>query len=91
VNISYGPYFQEGPAEDVFKAAIATGHEIHADVQDLHKDIRGLKGVGVFSVRIDPIDNHPTPTMLNYLRRNGQNIFLPMANVRTLLTPTFTY
>jgi hypothetical protein len=50
VNISYGPYFQEGPAEDVFKAAIATGHEIHADVQDLHKDIRGLKGVGVFSV-----------------------------------------
>jgi alcohol oxidase len=52
VNISYGPYFQEGPAEDVFKAAIATGHEIHADVQDLHKDIRGLKGVGVFSVSV---------------------------------------
>ena len=52
MNVSYGTYFQEGPAEDVFKAAIATGHEIHADVQDLHKDIRGLKGVGVFSVSL---------------------------------------
>ena len=50
VNISHGTYFQQDAAEDVLKAAIATGHEVHADVQDLHKDIRGLKGVGVFSV-----------------------------------------
>lgn len=52
INISYGTYFQEEAAEDLFKGAIATGHEIHADVQDLNKDIRGLKGVGVFSVSL---------------------------------------
>jgi hypothetical protein len=40
------------------KAAIATGHEVHADVQDLHKDIRGLKGVGVFSVSLDSCELH---------------------------------
>jgi len=54
VNVSHGTYFQHDAAEDVLKAAIATGHEVHADVQDLHKDIRGLKGVGVFSVGLNP-------------------------------------
>ncbi|THV89196.1 alcohol oxidase [Aureobasidium pullulans] len=49
VHVSNGTYFAEDPAQDLFKAAIATGHEITADAQDLHKDIRGLKGVGVFS------------------------------------------
>jgi alcohol oxidase len=34
------------------KASVATGHEITVDAQDLNKDIRGLKGVGVFSVRL---------------------------------------
>ena len=52
MNISEGTYFQHDTAEDVLKAAVATGHEVYADVQDLHKDIRGLKGVGVFSVSI---------------------------------------
>ena len=42
----------------MLKAAIATGHEVHADVQDLHKDIRGLKGVGVFSVSLYPCEAH---------------------------------
>ncbi|KAG2166373.1 hypothetical protein VTO58DRAFT_111285 [Aureobasidium pullulans] len=49
VHVSNGTYFAEDAAQDLFKAAIATGHEITADAQDLHKDIRGLKGVGVFS------------------------------------------
>ena len=52
VNVSYGTYFQDGPAQDVLDASVATGHEVHVDVQDLNKDIRGLKGVGVFSVSL---------------------------------------
>ncbi|KAG9918669.1 alcohol oxidase, partial [Aureobasidium melanogenum] len=49
MHVSNGTYFQEEAAQDVLKASIATGHEVTADAQDLHKDIRGLKGVGVFS------------------------------------------
>ncbi|CAD0097278.1 unnamed protein product [Aureobasidium mustum] len=49
VHVSNGTYFQEEAAQDVLNASIATGHEVTADAQDLHKDIRGLKGVGVFS------------------------------------------
>jgi alcohol oxidase len=62
VHISEGTYFQHDTAEDVLKAAIATGHEVHADVQDLHKDIRGLKGVGVFSVSIHSY-NQKSPSL----------------------------
>lgn len=50
MNISYGTYFQHDLAEDVLNSSVATGHEITVDAQDLNKDIRGLKGVGVFSV-----------------------------------------
>ena len=52
VHVSNGTYFQEEAAQDVLNASIATGHEVTADAQDLHKDIRGLKGVGVFSVSL---------------------------------------
>ncbi|KAH0398749.1 alcohol oxidase, partial [Aureobasidium melanogenum] len=49
MHISHGTHFQEEAAQDPLNASIATGHEVTADAQDLHKDIRGLKGVGVFS------------------------------------------
>ena len=52
IHVSHGTYFQEEPAQDLLNASIATGHEVTADAQDLHKDIRGLKGVGVFSVSL---------------------------------------
>jgi alcohol oxidase len=52
MHISHGTHFQEEAAQDLLNASIATGHEVTADAQDLHKDIRGLKGVGVFSVSL---------------------------------------
>lgn len=80
MNISHGTYFQHDDAEDVLKAAIATGHEVHADVQDLHKDIRGLKGVGVFSVgyysfdRVFPVADlfFPSQKWAKYISPDGK-------------------
>ena len=35
INISYGSYFQHGPAEDVLAGAVGSGSKVSVDPQDL--------------------------------------------------------